>query len=169
MIRERTGLIFEGATEEKLRSALLECVPSKKEDAFFNYYERLQADPGEFDRLLLLLTINETFFFRERAHLELLTDVIVPKIRLIKGMQTPIKVMSTGCSTGEEAYSIAIALHERFGLMRSAISVFLPVILIRLPWKKRDRGYIASFRFAVLIGTLSISISKLMRQVHLFW
>lgn len=61
------------------------------------------------------LTINETYFFREKTALELLSTSIVPSIIEKRNINDyPIRIWSAGCSSGEEAYSIAIWLTEKF-------------------------------------------------------
>lgn len=77
---------------------------------------------GQHERLLLLsgLTNNESYFFRERAQLGILTDEVLPGIA--RGKQEDdrtVRLMSAGCAAGEEAYTLAIAATEvltRFGL-----------------------------------------------------
>jgi chemotaxis protein methyltransferase CheR len=61
------------------------------------------------------LTINETYFFREKTALELLSTCIVPAIMAKRNINDyPIRIWSAGCSSGEEAYSIAMWLSENF-------------------------------------------------------
>jgi chemotaxis protein methyltransferase CheR len=58
--------------------------------------------------LIQILTNNETFFFREMHHFEVLRDRVLPEL-LALGRRS-LRAWSAGCSTGEEAYSLAIAL-----------------------------------------------------------
>lgn len=59
--------------------------------------------------LIKQLTIGETYFFRDPIIFTQLKDVILPDVIKRKGLEN-IKIMSIGCSTGEEAYSIAITI-----------------------------------------------------------
>lgn len=59
------------------------------------------------------LTISETFFWREPQVFSALTDFILPElIASKKDGERTIRIWSAGCSSGEEAYSLAIALHK---------------------------------------------------------
>jgi len=81
----------------------------------FNAYRlRLEAgtDPAERQKFIDLLTTNETYFFREPPHFDLLRERIAPD--LLQRRQ-PVRVWSAACSTGEEAYSIAMVLSDEFG------------------------------------------------------
>lgn len=63
--------------------------------------------------LALHLTISETYFWREPQVFAALTDHILPElIKSKKKKEKNIRIWSAGCSTGEEPYSIAIALHK---------------------------------------------------------
>jgi chemotaxis protein methyltransferase CheR len=78
------------------------------------YLALLFRDTDELLRLTELLTVNETYFYREPDHLNFMVETLIPAfISLRKGK--PVKIVSAGCSTGEEPYSIAIMLRERFG------------------------------------------------------
>lgn len=69
------------------------------------YLQRVQRDVGEHQQLIDVLTTNETRFFREPRHFDLLRDAL-PTAR------TPLRVWSAACSSGQEAYSIAMLLAE---------------------------------------------------------
>ena len=56
------------------------------------------------------LTINETYFFREDAHNAVLRNVVLPEFR-DRGHR-PLRVLSLGCSSGEEPYGVALTLSE---------------------------------------------------------
>ncbi|MGA1861755.1 protein-glutamate O-methyltransferase CheR [Deferribacter thermophilus] len=66
---------------------------------------------SEIQRLINLVTINETYFFRERGQIDYLVEKVIPDL-ILKGKRS-IKILSAACSTGEEPYSIAIALKEK--------------------------------------------------------
>jgi len=77
------------------------------------YYRRAVEDEGELRRLLDAITTNETQFFREPRHFELLDSVLIPQWRreAANGQRARrIRVWSAGCSTGEEPYSLAMTL-----------------------------------------------------------
>ncbi|MEY8875241.1 MAG: protein-glutamate O-methyltransferase CheR [Leptothrix sp. (in: b-proteobacteria)] len=70
-----------------------------------------QRDPAELVRVVDMLTTNETYFFREPVHFELLAGVVAQP----RGSE-PFRVWSAASSSGEEAYSIAMVLADQFGL-----------------------------------------------------
>jgi chemotaxis protein methyltransferase CheR len=75
---------------------------------------------SEWQELYSILTINESYFFRDSNQFRLLSDRLLPEILSRKqtlagehlGSKPRLRIWSAGCSTGEELYSIAIALNE---------------------------------------------------------
>ncbi|HNW50793.1 MAG TPA: CheR family methyltransferase [Prolixibacteraceae bacterium] len=65
---------------------------------------------GEFECMIDELTTHKTEFFRESEHFDLLKGRILPEYKI--DSRNPFKIWSAGCSTGEEAYSMAIVLSE---------------------------------------------------------
>lgn len=79
---------------------------------YARYYSLLGSrTDDELRKLVELITNNETYFFREPSHFRILKMHLIPEI-LKQKREKKIKVWSAGCSSGEEAYSIAITLHE---------------------------------------------------------
>ena len=66
----------------------------------------------EFTEFINAITTNLTAFFRENHHFEYLKNTVIPEIIKKNAHSKTIKVWSAGCSTGEEAYSIAMTLLE---------------------------------------------------------
>jgi chemotaxis protein methyltransferase CheR len=66
----------------------------------------------ERENFINLLTTSETYFFREPPHFDLLRERIAPDFLQ---RREPVRVWSAACSSGEEAYSIAMVLAERLG------------------------------------------------------
>jgi len=75
------------------------------------YVNYLRENPAEIDVLFNELLIGVTKFFRDRPAFESLTEQIYPLLRN-KNPEEPIRVWIAGCSTGEEAYTIAIIISE---------------------------------------------------------
>jgi len=78
------------------------------------YQERLRKDPDEVNALFQDLLIHVTSFFRDQEAFEALAHC-VRRLLDEKGPDDPLRVWVPGCSTGEEAYSLAILLQEEMG------------------------------------------------------
>ena len=80
---------------------------------FSEYLDFVEAQgEAEFVHLINAITTNLTFFFRENHHFEYLINTVIPGLVSQNAAKKKIRVWSAGCSTGEEPYSIAIALKE---------------------------------------------------------
>ncbi len=108
------GLYFQNEREKTLHDGLARRMAQRGIATEAQYLALLEGDGDEFQQLVELLTVNETYFFREPEHLKLVVDTIVPEIIAQRKAQ-PVRILSAGCSTGEEPYSIAMMLRERFG------------------------------------------------------
>lgn len=76
-----------------------------------NFMALISDDIGIYNRFIEHLTINVSEFFRNPSEWEILEKEIIPA--LLKE-RSPLRVWSAGCSTGEEVYSLAMLLRERF-------------------------------------------------------
>jgi len=106
-----TGISIKDYKKYLLESRLLKFVgPEKKFRDFETYYKALISDKqGELVREFInTLTTNWTFFFREEVHFNFLKNYLKEKINI----EPYIRLWSAGCSTGEEAYSMAICCFE---------------------------------------------------------
>lgn len=77
-----------------------------------DYIEYLKDNSGEIHSLHEDLLINVTSFFRDPDTFHFLRNIIFPRMVVNRSPKDPIRVWVPGCSTGEEAYSIAISLTE---------------------------------------------------------
>ena len=122
VIQERFGLTFSGVRCEILEARLRPRMRALHLPELRDYYHYLRFHPdsdAEFDRLAPLITNNETYFFREAHHFDILVRHVIPERR--EALRTrPLRLLSAGCSSGEEAYSIVIAL-QNAGLELSGI------------------------------------------------
>jgi chemotaxis protein methyltransferase CheR len=79
--------------------------------------ERVSREPAVFTELLRFLTVQVSDMFRDPIYFQALRDTVVPYLRTYASL----KIWVAGCATGEEAYSLAILLHEEGLLARSLI------------------------------------------------
>jgi chemotaxis protein methyltransferase CheR len=114
LIEERFGLAFQGIRLEILESKLRPRLRELHLTTLRDYYQYLRFHPDrdtELARLPAMVTNNETYFFRETHQFDLLVSHVIPERRAaLRGR--PLRVLCAGCSSGEEPYSLSIALHN---------------------------------------------------------
>ena len=114
-IEKHSGLHFGEGKRDALRIALVARMSALGLTDYEQYYERLVRGPDgekEFRKLLNLITVNETWFFRDRAQFEALKRYVLPEIIGRRKDSRTIRIWSAGCSTGEEPYSIAMVVRD---------------------------------------------------------
>lgn len=92
-------------------------------DKLGDYVALLQRERNEVNALYQDLLINVTSFFRNPEAFEALKDVVYPSILKTRHASAPVRIWVPGCSTGEEAYSHAIALLEFLGEERAEVPI----------------------------------------------
>lgn len=126
LLRTRTGHDFSEYKQSTIIRRIQRRMQVLERESPEAYLERLKAEPREIDLLFHDLLIGVTSFFRDPPSFEALDrEVITPLMENI-GPDTSIRVWVPGCSTGEEAYSIAMLLHERLSpdRKRPVIQIF---------------------------------------------
>jgi chemotaxis protein methyltransferase CheR len=114
LIEERFGLAFQGIRLEILESRLRPRLRELHLAGVRDYYQYLRFHPereSELARLPAMVTNNETYFFRETHQFDLLLHHVIPERRPAL-RDRPLRILSAGCSSGEEPYSLSIALHN---------------------------------------------------------
>ena len=87
------------------------------------YVKYVQQTPAEVEALFRDLLIGVTNFFRDAEAFKALEEQVVPKLFSGKPASAVVRIWTPGCSTGEEAYSIAILLAERQEAMKQSVKV----------------------------------------------
>ena len=110
------GIFFDNDSKYLLEKRLARRVASLNLPSFRDYYHYLKYNrkkDQELMDIMDILTTNETYFFRESFQLKAFTDEIIPELIKAKGStgSRSLRIWSAGCSTGEEAYTIAMLLH----------------------------------------------------------
>ncbi|MDR8017854.1 CheR family methyltransferase [Ectopseudomonas guguanensis] len=109
----KTGIHFDDGKRYFVDKRLLERIAATGVENFRNYFMnlRFQADE-ELQTLVNLMTVNETYFFREEYQLKCLVTHVLPEVARRKTDGSPIRIWSMPSSSGEEPYSIAMYLLE---------------------------------------------------------
>jgi chemotaxis protein methyltransferase CheR len=115
LIEEKFGIHIESMRTATLVKAIEQRMLSLGVKSDLSYFDLIQTEESELKNLINLMTVNESYFFREDSQLALLVETIVPQVLSQTDREGKIRILSAGCSTGEEAYSIAIALAEKLG------------------------------------------------------
>ena len=115
MLYDHCGVWLDDQSKYFVEGRLQETLRRRGFTSFKDLYYHLKYDARraeEFTAIVDLLTIHETYFFREDHQLHALVGEILPEVIKQRHDRT-LRIWSAGCSTGEEAYSIAMALAER--------------------------------------------------------
>jgi chemotaxis protein methyltransferase CheR len=113
----KTGIHFDEGKRYFVDKRLVERIRATGADSFRAYFValRFEADGAEMQQLVNAMTVNETYFFREVYQFECLVNHLLDEVAARKGRGERIRIWSVPSSTGEEPYSIAIYLLERWG------------------------------------------------------
>ncbi len=123
IIRERFGIYYDDTKQfllqSRLQTRLLKC---RLNDfgAYFTYLTTSLEREKEWAELASVLSNNETYFFRERAQLDVLATQVVDEAAKTGGR---LRIWSSACSTGEEPFTIAMMLAQTRKLASSALTI----------------------------------------------
>lgn len=89
-------------------------------DAYYDYIKK-SKDQIEINEMLNAVSTNETYFFRNLKHFEALFDKIIPD--MLAERRNPVKILSAGCSSGEEPFTLALLSNEKGYLDRNLVEI----------------------------------------------
>ncbi len=120
-IYRKSGIFLE---EDKHFDKLSKYVQNRAQelevDNFRKYFFILRFDDKsgeEFQELMNAVTVNETYFFREKEQFEVLANKILPELHKRLPASKPIRILSSPCSTGEEPYSMILHILEEANIV----------------------------------------------------
>lgn len=160
LVERETGLQFRTSRLPVLEEAVGRRIRALGLGSIEHYLLALDVRPDELGDLIDALTVGETAFFRQRRVFDALSAAILPEV--VQRIDKPARIWSAGCSSGEEAYSLAIcALDGELAAMgsgvevlgtdinaralsRARLGVYPPAALQGVPPSYRDR-YFESF------------------------
>jgi two-component system CheB/CheR fusion protein len=113
-VRAARGVDFHQYRDTTIRRRILRRMAIHRQDRLVDYAQTLEDDRDEVEALYHDLLIHVTSFFRDPGLFETLKEKVYPRIAEGRPPNAPIRVWVPGCSTGQEAYSIAMTLLEFF-------------------------------------------------------
>jgi two-component system, chemotaxis family, CheB/CheR fusion protein len=114
-LRDSRGADFTGYKRPSLTRLVNRRMRTAGVDGYAAYLDLLQVEAGELTALLDVLLINVTSAFRDPAAWQALRERHLPEALAALEPDEPVRVWSAACATGQEAYSLAILLHELLG------------------------------------------------------
>lgn len=115
LIYEHCGIFFHDDVKYLLERRLFPRLAERGTASFSDYYRYLRFGAErrpELEHIVELLTTNETYFFREEYQLRAFSEEILPDLVRRRSLDRRLRIWSAGCSSGEEAYTIAILIRE---------------------------------------------------------
>jgi chemotaxis protein methyltransferase CheR len=117
LVYEKSGITLHAGKRALVSARLQKRLRQLGAGSFREYVRWVQADAtgDELTAMIDAITTNHTAFFREPQHFDVLAEVVLPPL-LKRGGAAPILGWSAACSTGEEPYTMAMTILERFGV-----------------------------------------------------
>ena len=111
-IYKKSGISIDEKKYETIAPKIVELVRKHQFETMREFFHHIKFDKRKvvWQDILNLVTINETYFFRESYQIESLIADILPKLHHKREKEEPIRILTAPCSSGEESYTIALSL-----------------------------------------------------------
>jgi len=116
IIKDYCGLYFDDSSLYLIEKRLSRRVKSHNLNDFRDYYRFIRYDKNteeELSAIMDILTVNETYFFREQNQLKAFSEEILEELKVTLKDRKTLRIWSAGCSTGEEPYTITMLVNEK--------------------------------------------------------
>ncbi len=153
LIRDRTGHDFSLYKQSTINRRIERRMNVHQIEKLADYVRYLSENPSEIDVLFKELLIGVTSFFRDPDAFDILLKKVLPNILKDKTPAQPVRVWVTACSTGEEAYSIAIIFKEYLDEIKSDVKVQIFATDV-------DKDAIETARAGVYPASIDVDVSQ---------
>jgi chemotaxis protein methyltransferase CheR len=142
LIEKRSGILFDQSRERFFSTRVREHLHAKKMVRGADLVRVILASNVEYEALLERMLTQETSFFRYPHIFDALERKILPELHVKKFWENPrtVRLWSAGCSTGEEAYSIAITLADSLDFAEAWSIQILATDISRKALQHAERG-----------------------------
>jgi chemotaxis protein methyltransferase CheR len=127
IVKDYCGLYFDDSSRYLIEKRLSRRVRSHHLNDFRDYYRFIRYDKNtaeELSAIMDILTVNETYFFREQNQLKAFSEEILEELRATNKGRKILRIWSAGCSTGEEPYTITMLINEKGNLNGWDIEIY---------------------------------------------
>ena len=153
LVRDRTGHDFSLYKESTINRRIERRMNVHQIEKLTDYVRYLSENPSEIDILFKELLIGVTSFFRDPHAYEILIKKVLPNMFKNKTSAMPVRIWVSACSTGEEAYSMAIIFKEYLDEIKSDIKVQIFATDV-------DKDAIETARAGVYPASISVDVSQ---------
>ncbi len=115
ILNQRLGFNYTLQKKYLVQSRLNKRLNDLNLDSYQAYLDLVEKDSAEFNKLVSLVTTNVTSFFRESYQFQVLQHELLPDLLANIKTNNKVRCWSAGCSSGEEAYTLAIVFNEALG------------------------------------------------------
>jgi chemotaxis protein methyltransferase CheR len=142
LIEHRSAILFDSSRERFFSTRVREYLEEKGMASGTDLLGQIRGSSIEYESLLERLLTQETSFFRYPAVFEALEKTILPEVQERKFWENPrtLRIWSAGCSTGEEPYSIAIAVSDALRFAEAWEIEILATDISRRALRHAERG-----------------------------
>ena len=152
LVERQSGILFEGSRERLFATRVGEHLLEKKMAHGAELLRAIRASNVEYEELLQRLLTQETSFFRYPDVFDTLQKCVMPELHMRKLWASPrsLRVWSAGCATGEEPYSIAMAMVETLECAEAWDLSVLATDISRAALQQAERGVYSARQLAGL-------------------
>lgn len=140
LLRLHTGNDFSSYKRSFIQRRIKLCMGIHQIEDIATYVRFLEENPQELKLLFKEFLIGVTRFFREPMEWELLKDKVIPELLAQRSPNDSLRVWISGCSTGEEAYSLAIVLKEVLDQLKHSKDFSTQIFATDLDCKAIDKA-----------------------------
>ncbi len=158
LVRDECGLSVDAYKADTLVNAIRARMAQRAIKNEAEYFLLLTQNTAELETLVSLLTVNETYFMREGVHFELLSRKLFGELLAARTAGTQVRILTAGCSSGEETYSVMISLLESHGILAGQTVSIIGVDIDGDALSRAERGVYQRFSFRAL--------SEMLRQKY---
>jgi chemotaxis protein methyltransferase CheR len=116
IIKDYCGLYFDDNSRYLIEKRLSRRVKNHHLNDFRDYYRFLRYGKNteeELSAIMDILTVNETYFFREQNQLRAFSEEVLEELKVANNGKKTLRIWSAGCSTGEEPYTLNMLINEK--------------------------------------------------------
>jgi two-component system CheB/CheR fusion protein len=155
LLRTQTGNDFSLYKKSTIHRRIARRMGLHQIDRIANYVRYLRENPSEIDLLFRELLIGVTSFFRDPAAWDFLRNEVLPGLLTARPSGSLIRAWVPGCSTGEEAYTLAIVFREALEGLRQPKNLILQLFATDL-----DREAIEKARLGIYPSNIAADVSS---------